>query len=83
MIDKVFSFPFMYEITLNWICLKWTTLLWICSGESATVLFSPTKTNVNNVTIVTAENQIFFDINIANSEEKINKSFEQHNVSFE
>ena len=50
MIYGVFLLFFMRETTLNWICFKginiFVLFLWICSGESSAVFFSPTATNI-------------------------------------
>ena len=60
--------------------------MWICSGESATLLFWPPPPIINSVIALTAEiaeNQISFDISVANSPEEINKSSEQSNIWLE
>ena len=57
-----------------------------CSRESATVVFSPTITNIkriHSVTAETGENQISFDIIVINFAEEVDKLFNQSNVSFE
>ena len=47
----VFLLLFMYEITLNGMCVRvmdiFVFFLWICSGKSATVLFPPTAANID------------------------------------
>ena len=69
----------MYEIILNWICFRgmdiFVLLLWICSGESAKVLFPLIAANINSITGETAEteeNQIFCDINVIDFSEEVN-----------
>ena len=43
----------MYEITLNWRCFRgmntFVFFLWMGSGESGTVLFSPDATNIDTL----------------------------------
>ena len=48
----MFLLRFMYEITFNFICFRkmnaFVLFPWICSGESVTVLFSSTATNIDS-----------------------------------
>ena len=58
--------------------------LWICSGESATLVFSPLTTNIGSITAAAQEStESSFNIIVLISPEEIRKTFEQNNVSFE